>query len=209
MGVVIMGHSFQSSISTWSGKLLQFNLQMYTHPTIVESGQWRLTALFCHWGMLEVPVYLYDKIKDSSTSLRFELLQRMGVKPVTSKAYTSKPVSDGLALWLLASHRGFLLQRLELFDFPYFPRVFQRIYVMVCPCRKHLRVSPGSLPIQLWCWTPYALRVRCLPSWRERKRKKEMNDAMTISSWRFVDSVNPHVTTPWGGMDCSGQPIWL
>ena len=64
-------------------------------------------------------------------------------------------------------------------------------------------------PLQLWCWTPYALRVRCLPSWRERKRKKEMNDAMNISSWRFVDSVNPHVTTPWGGMDCTGQPIWL
>ena len=137
MGVVIMGHSFQSSISTWSGKLLQFNLQMYTHPAIVESGQWRLPAFFFfHWGMLEIPVYLYDKIKDSSTSLRFELLQSMGVKPVTSKAYTSKTVSDGLALWLLASHRGFLLQRLELFDFPYFPRVFQRIYVMVCPLSK-------------------------------------------------------------------------
>lgn len=70
--------------------------------------------------------------------MRFALLQSMGVKPATSKAYTSKTVSDGLALWLLASHRGFLLQRLELFDFPYFPRVFQRIYVMVCPLSKTL-----------------------------------------------------------------------
>ena len=82
----------------------------------------------------------------------------------------------------------------------------QPIYVMICPCGKHLCVSPGSLPITaLMLDSIRHTRVRCLPSWRERKRKKEMNDAMNISSWRFVDSVNSHVTTPWGGMDCTGQ----
>lgn len=96
----------------------------------------------------------------------------MGVKPVTSKAYTSKTVADGLALWLLASHRGFLLQRLELFDFPYFPRVFQRIYVMVCPCRQHLRVSSGSLPITALMLD--SIRVACqVLAIMEREKEEE------------------------------------
>ena len=209
MGVVIMGHSFHRSISTWSGKLLQFNLQIVCSCS--NSGKWtvKVNCVFFPQGcwrylftcMIRLKTVRQVEICASSKhggkashfqSLDFQDCFRW-IGPLVAGLTSRFPSSETWTIWLSILPKGFPVYLCHGMPF------VENTYVY----------HQDHFPLQLWCWTPYALRVRCLPSWRERKRKKEMNDAMNISSWRFVDSVNPHVTTPWGGMDCTGQPIWL